>query len=150
MTQQLAPHVYTGVKTAWKLLVGHIGGVAAVASCTRATPSMASDYGNIHSERFVPVDVLLDAEFVAGEPLVTAALARAQGYDLVPVVRVSESDLAIEVARLGADVADLFAQVSQHLGGAPLSQMQRAKALADLSDVKQVVIRAEAILGRSE
>jgi hypothetical protein len=146
--QQHAPQVYAGVKTAWKLLVQRLGGGEAAASCTRATRSMASDYGNIHSDRFVPVDVLLDAESVAGEPLVTAALARAQGYELVPITPVSEAILAVEVARLGADVADLFAQIASHLAGAPLSDVQRARALADLSDVKQVVIRAEAILGR--
>lgn len=150
MTQQHAPHVYASVKTAWKLLVGRLGGVEAVTSCTRAARSLASDYGNVHSDRYVPVDVLLDAETVAGEPLVTAALARAQGYELIPVSPMSETDLAIEVARLGADVADLFAQISAHLSGAPLSDPQRAKALADLVDVKLVVLRAEAILGRRE
>jgi hypothetical protein len=148
VTQQHAPHVYAAVKTAWKLLVGRLGGGEAVASCTRAARSLVSDYGNIHSDRFVPVDVLLDAETVAGEPLVTAALARAQGFDLVPISAVSESDLAVEVARLGADVADLFAQISAHLGGAPLSDTQRAKALLDLSQLKLVAARAEIILGR--
>jgi hypothetical protein len=148
MTQQHAPHVYAAVKTAWKLLVGRLGGLDAVTSCTRAARSLASDYGNIHSDRFVPVDVLLDAETVAGEPLVTAAIARAQGYELIPVSAVSASDLAIEIARLGADVADLFSQISAHLSGAPLSEQQRAKALADLVDTKLVVLRAEAILGR--
>lgn len=145
---QHAPQVYAATKTAWKLLVGRLGGTEAVASCTRATRSMASDYGNIQSERFVPVDVLLDAEAVAGEPLVTAALARAQGYELIPVSPVSDCDLAIELARMGADNADLFAQVSAHLAGAPLTPAQLGKALADLNDLRLVIARAELILGR--
>jgi hypothetical protein len=148
MTQQHAPHVYAGVKTAWKLVVSRLGSLDAVAACTRISRSGASDYGNIHSDRFVPVDVLLDAETVAGDPLVTAALARAQGYELIPVSPIAESDLAIEMARLGADVADLFAQICEHLSGAPLSEQQRAKAIADLAEVKLVALRAEQILGR--
>jgi len=146
MTMQLAPHVYAATKTAWKLLVSHLGGGEAVAACTRATRSMVSDYGNVHSERFVPVDVLLDAETVAGEPLVTAALARAQGYELIPVTPTSETDLAIKMARLGSDVSDLFAQIAAHLAGAALSPAQRAKALADLADLRLVAHQAELIL----
>jgi hypothetical protein len=149
MTTQLAPHVYAGVKTAWKLLVNSIGGGEAVASCTRATRSMVSDYGNIQSDRFVPVDVLLDAETIAGAPLVTAVLARAQGYELICVTPVADGELALEVARLGADVADVFAQVSRHLAGAPLSAIARAKAISDLADLKLVAMRATALLERA-
>ena len=114
-----------------------LGGVFATEACTRATRSLASDYGNVASERFAPADIVLDAETVAGTPYVTAALARAQGYELVPVVAQDDGELALLVARLGRDTATVFADSVTAIQSGTLADGQRELLMAELDAVRR-------------
>jgi hypothetical protein len=134
------------LKTGWKLLVRDLGGVDAVAAATRATRSLASEYGNVHSERFVPVDVVLEAEVIGGSPHVTAALARAQGFELLPVVVRLDGTLAKELARIGRDIGDLFTRAANALGGGEISEADRAGMVRDLDDLRRTAAEALMLL----
>jgi hypothetical protein len=148
--KQHAPSVYNSAKSAWKALVQTIGGIDAVAACTRANRAMASEYGSPHSQRFVPVDVLLDAEAVAEMPLVTAALARAQGYELVVVVPRDCTELAVDLARIGRDTSDLFGRAVGVLAGEKLDAATAQAMLADLDDLIDVArLTRDAVRRRS-
>lgn len=136
----------TALKTGWKLVVRDLGGVEAVASATRATRSLASEYGNVHSERFVPVDIVLDAELIGGSPHVTAALARTQGFELLPVVARSDGTLAKELARIGRDISDLFTRAANALGGGEIGEADRAGMVRDLDDLRRTAAEALMLL----
>ena len=131
-----APATYNSVKTAWKRLVQDLGGVAATAACTRASLSLASDYGSVASDRFCPADMILDAEFVGGTPHVTAALARAQGYELVPTVPQDDSQLAALVARLGRDTAALFADAVAAIEAGTVPDALRQRLVVELEAIR--------------
>lgn len=139
MTRQLAPAAYNGVKTAWKQVTGDLGGVEATASAVDRTKSLVSEYGTLHSDRFPPADVILDAEALAGEPRVTAALARAQGYILMPVEPRGAGDLALLLARLGRDVSKLFGNAAEALQDGVLTAAERDGLARDLDEVVRVV-----------
>lgn len=146
MTRALAAESYNGLKTAWKQLVGDIGGVDAVAACTRTTRSLASDFGNVASERFAPIDVVLDAEAIGGRPHVTSALARLQGYALLPLVPRDAGDLARALAELSADVGRTFADAVTALAHPALAPEERATLIRDLVEVARVATEASCLL----
>lgn len=147
MTAQRPDIDRRALKTASRLLVSDLGGVDAFSSCTRATRSMASEYGNPASDRFIPVDVLLDAETIAGTPHVTATLARLLGYALIPVEPRAAGDLSVALAEIGRDVAALFATAALALAhGAPTEQ-ERQELQRELSEVGRVVAEASQLLG---
>lgn len=137
MTRQHSATAYNGLRTAWKLLVAACGGVEATAAAVRVKKTLVSDYGNINIEgRFVPVDVVMDVESLAGRPLITQALARAQGCELVAVEAKSASTVALELARIGRDIGDLFANAARLLNGDGMTDQERAAIVRDLQDAR--------------
>ncbi|KFL92053.1 hypothetical protein AmDm5_0494 [Acetobacter malorum] len=73
------------IKTATKKAIQHLGGIDAAATISRVGRSQLSDYGNRNSPQVVPVDVAVDLDTSAQEPLILAAMAHAEGFRLVPV-----------------------------------------------------------------
>jgi hypothetical protein len=136
--RQFAPAAYNAVKTGTKMLVQDLGGVDAAATVTRVGRSQLSAYTMLTDERFIPADVVMDLEFAAGTPRVTAALARAQGYGLVPVEPMREkSALAVLLSRIGKDVGELFATSSTALSHPALTEAERADLIRELDDLRR-------------
>lgn len=147
MTRPLPAVAYNGLKTAWKLLVDDLGGVEATAAVTRvSSKGRISEYGALHTDRFPAIDVVLDAEHVAGEPRVTAALARALGYALTPVEPRGAGDLSVLLAELGRDVASLFADAATALRHTDLTDEERMRLARDLDEVSCAAAEARARL----
>lgn len=138
--------LHAALRTSWKLLVRHLGGGEATASCTRVLASRISEYGSAGSGRFVPLDVVLDAELVAGEPIVTRAMARMQGFALVPVTARGPGRLADEMSRIGRDVGDLFGNAAQALAGEKVPPARLGQMIADIEDLQSVLPEALATL----
>ncbi|MDE8344653.1 MAG: hypothetical protein POH28_00555 [Acidocella sp.] len=135
------------VKSAWKLLVASLGGVDATAACVRCSRSLISEYGNRASDRFPPANAILEAEEVASEPFVTAALARALGYELVMVTPPrGHGELAVIIAALSRDVGELFATAAHALGHETLSKSELADLLREFGDAHRVTGEALALL----
>ena len=82
MRRQLHDETYNTVTSAWRLLVAHVGGVDVMASATGGKRSHVSEFGSPHSSRAPTVAIVMEAEAFAGEPMVTAALAAANGGEL--------------------------------------------------------------------
>lgn len=141
---------YFGLKTAWKQLVETLGGIEAPASCTRVAKSQVAEYGNIHGERFAPIDVVLDAESVAGAPCVTAILARGGGFDLVALSERPREGLPTLVARIGRDASGVFGDVAHALAGRPLTASERARLLNDLTDLRLAAAGALDVLSAGD
>ena len=138
---------HAAVKTAWKLLVRDLGGVDAVAACTRASRSLASEYGNVQGERFAPVDVVLDAEAIAGVPHVTATMARLGGYELIPTLADREGSLAAELQLVASSSATLFADAAVALTHPNPTDAERERLRVDLERLIRVARVAQAALG---
>ena len=146
MLKQHSPAVGNALKTAMRLLVQRLGGYASAELSCRATMSMLSDYGNPDCNRWAPVDVVLDVETVAGQPLVTAALARAQGYELVPVHPHGEGKLPRSLADIGREVGTLFATAADALADGVVTEAERLDLRRDLEALRRVCGEAMAIL----
>lgn len=87
-------------------------GISVFATKTRVKHAELSKYGSQGEERCIPVDVLLDAEIMRGNPMVTRLLADLQGYDLVPKTRAMDGgatvDKVLRSVKESGDVASAY------------------------------------------
>lgn len=143
-----AAQEYSGLKAATRLLIRDLGGIDAAAAGTRVGRSLMSDYGNPTSDRFIPVDVLLDIEAIGGTPRLTAALARSQGYELCPVVPRERGALGEALARISVGVGSLFSTVAASFADGVLTDVERADLARDLDEVIRLAGEARALLRR--
>lgn len=146
-SRKFAPACYNAVKTAFKNLISDLGGIDAAASCTRIGRSQIANYGMAGNEQFVPVDVLMDLEHVGGFPHVTAALARTQGFVLVPVeCSRNQGELSVLLATIGKDVGDLFATGAAVLAHGKPTDVEREVLLREFDEIRRVSSESIAFL----
>lgn len=133
------------LKTAFKRVLALLGGVDAAAATTRVGRSNLSEYGVPQmADRHAPIDVVLDLEIIAGTPLVTEALAAAQGYVLLPV-HIGTDDVAAVLAELATDAGKTMADAVQAIrDGMP--PHERAVLVSDLTELHRVIARALGLL----
>ncbi len=136
------------LKTAFKQVVVMLGGLEAAASCTRVAKSQLSEYGSVQAdERHAPIDVVLDLERIAGEPLITAALARAQGCLLLPVELVGDNDIARALQLVATDAGRTLADAMRALSG-DMGEAERRTLQIDLGDLVRAANAALSIITR--
>ena len=137
---------YRGVKAAVRIAVRNAGGIDAAASATRVNRSLVSQYQSNETERYIPADVILDIEFVAGEPTITAALARAQGYELRTIGHDAPMDVTVMMARIGREASRAFSTLAEAMGDGLLTAEERYRLAADLDALIGAVRRARVAL----
>jgi len=71
------------IKAATRRLADLAGGVSSAEHVTRVKAPALSKFGSPSDPQFMPADVILDLEADIGSPVLTAALAGMQGYQLV-------------------------------------------------------------------
>ncbi len=147
--RQHSASVYNSLKTAFKMLIADLGGLDAAASCTRVKRSNLSDYGAPGKDFAVPSDVIADLETVAGTPRVTSALARIQGYTLVPIeFSGDQSALSVLLATMGKDVGELFATAAAVLAHGRPTDAERETLLREFDEIRRVSTESIAFLKR--
>jgi hypothetical protein len=145
MTRPTTETTRNAIKTAFKRLVVLAGGVDAAATITRVGRTILSDYGVPQlPDRHVPADVLLDLEMIAGAPLVTEALASAQGFILLPV-NVGEGDVAEALARVSQSAGKTLSDGLQALRDG-LPDAERGVLIRDLTELSRTANHALGLL----
>lgn len=90
------------IKTATHLLIDRVGGLAAAASaCNKSVSRLSELQSRNHPDAIMPLDTVLMLEVVAGEPILTGAIARLQGLTLAR----PDAAAAPEIGRAFAGVA---------------------------------------------
>jgi hypothetical protein len=120
------------LKTMTRLLVERLGGLdAAVAALStggrRVRRSIVSAYQSMNSDRWIPADLVARLEEVAGEPLITAELARRLGYMLVRIDGVAGECVLRKLANLAAENADLQRAAAESLADGYLCEEDLAR-----------------------
>ncbi|MFC0384360.1 phage regulatory CII family protein [Muricoccus vinaceus] len=131
---------YAGLKSLFQALCQRVGGLDAAAACTRVRRAQLGNYGNLNMpEIFAPVDVVLELQAITKDPIVTAEMARLQGYALVPVEAVAEGELAALLAKVGAESGAVFQEFAQALGNdGQVDSAERTAIARKLSDLLRV------------
>ena len=146
-TQQLSDDTLH-LKAKVRKLVKRAGGVEAAADLTRVSKSNLSNYANPNRNVHVPVDVLLDLERDAHDPIVTRALASLQGYVLLKVAATGEdAELLRDALAIGAGAGEVFAEVEAALADdGQVDARERARIEAKVDRLMECLATAKAHL----
>lgn len=133
-------------KTLTRALIERLGGLEAAAACSRLARSRLADCQHMHTEAFLPLDVVARLEAVAGEPLITQEMARRAGCVLVPVEPVAEGEDAELMAHIGREVGEAFAAYAAGMRDGSLDGEDRARLARELGDLQRHVTAMQARL----
>jgi hypothetical protein len=133
------------MKTATRRSIAQAGGLEAASTITRIGKSqLARCYDQTLADSFVPVDVALDIDRAGPEPSITAALAAALGYSLLPVA-LGDGDVerALEAvaATAGTTITDAMRAIREEFVAVDCQRL-----LADLSRLSLAVQQAKGLL----
>jgi len=126
------------IKTATQAVIRAVGGVDAAASFVRVGRSQLSDYQNRHSPSVVPVDVAIEMDRCAQEPIILAAMALAEGYILTPI-KVGEGDLASDIEKVSHSFNETIATTLRVLADGIVEEHEVIEMRAALSCLHRVV-----------
>ncbi len=137
------PQQHRSLKALFRVLIARCGGLDAAATCVRVGRSQLHNYCDMNSDQFAPIDVVAELEAVAGEPLVTADLARRAGCILLPVVGEGDGLLAQDMAAIAIEIGDTFEAYGRAMGNDGRVDAGEAEQLErELADVMRVTSRA--------
>ena len=134
------------------------GGGDCFALATRIEAPRLSQCGNPQIEgTFLPIDVALDADLAAGAPIITAALAHAQGFALVPLAgaalpAIGHAGLAAEalgfsgLSRLTRELGDVAPALLTALADGTLTAAEQRAALDEIDQASAALTAARAAL----
>lgn len=137
---------YAAIKNAVRRALRQAGGgLRELAGLTRLSAAQLSRFGDLNSDQWVPLDVALDLDSLAGEPVITRALAELLGYDLVPSTAVvAQGRLMEHLAGLARESGDVMASISMALADGKLTPNELAQIEANLADLDAQVQAARA------
>lgn len=145
-SREITAEELAGIKIATRKLVKRLGGVEAAGSISRwGKSALAEAYDLNRPDRALPADVIADLERVAGDPLVTAVLARLAGCALVPMPRAGGMEDAA-IAKVAEGTAELFAEWARAKADASLTAQERQAVAERLLTVSQVALVASSVL----
>ena len=136
------------LKTGFRVLVQHCGGLEAAAAATRvAKTALAAGYDQEAADRFAALDVVADLERAAGQPVITRLLAAMHGMALVHVEPLSGCALRA-IAEVGQKSSEVFARFGFAVADGAITQGERDDLRREMLDLVAVASEAAAILGK--
>lgn len=134
--------IYRSLTDAVQLGYERVGGPVAFAEVTRPKVATLSKYASESDDNaatIMPIDVALDLDKAAGTPIVTAKMAAALGYDLVPKIagmaggRLTEGD-ALDVM---TEAMDFVRSIRAALADGKICDADRAYLQRDWHDLRR-------------
>ncbi|MBU8547263.1 MULTISPECIES: hypothetical protein [Roseomonadaceae] len=137
------------LKTAFRRLIGAVGGLVAASACVRVSTSQLARYYDLNDlGTFPPIDVVTQLERIAGEPIVAVEQARLTGHRLVPERARDGATLAAEVAAFARAAGEVPAALCEALADGEMSQAEAdaigAVAMRLAAKLARVTVAAEA------
>lgn len=121
------------------------GGLRELSGMTRLSAAQLSRFGDLASEQSAPLDVALDLDSLAGEPVITRALAQRLGYDLVASSAIVVTDtMAQHMAGLARECGDVMSRLASALADGTLTPREIQEIERDLADLDAQVQSARA------
>ena len=136
------------LKTGFRVLVQHCGGLEAAAAATRvAKTALAAGYDQEAADRFAALDVVADLERAAGQPVITRLLAAMHSMALVHVEPISGCALRA-IADVGEHASGVFAAFGRAMADGAITAAERETLRREMLDLVAVASEAAAILGK--
>lgn len=138
------------LKIAFGELLGLVGGLEAAAGLCRVGKSTLARYASLSpadAECFAPVDVVRALEAVAGEAIVTTALATMADGTFVKLPSVAHpADLFGALAALSREVSDTTTAICAGFNDGKFCDVDAGKTLAEVDDVIARATQMRALL----
>lgn len=134
------------LKTLFRALIQRVGGFEAAASCVRVGVSRLHDYTSPETDGFAPIDVVAALEEVAGEPLVTAEMARRARCILLPLEAQGEGEIPETMAKLGKEVGEGFSAFAEAMSDGRMDRPEMERMAREMADIVRVATSAVALL----
>lgn len=137
------------LKIAAQIVVNLLGGGKQAARLTVVDPATLSLYGAPHEDaRHMRIDVALDLDLAAGEPVIAMALAAAQGYSLVRLdAGAGCGPLTIsDFARLQREAFEAKAAVLESIADPDITPAEKRRMRKELADLRLAVALIESKL----
>jgi hypothetical protein len=141
----LLTHKQIDLKNATDAAFDAAGGQDRFAKATGRSQSSMSDAASLDTPTFLRLDVIGDLEDYGrgrpGHPHITRALARRQGFELVPSGSSGdEASLPMLLGQLGSEVGDVFRVLAARVGAAaPMSVRDHDDAMRELNELSDAV-----------
>lgn len=106
---------YLALKAATRRCCEAAGSLADISQHTRVDPALLSRYGNSINDTFVPLDVALDLDALAGQDVLLRTWAELRGFDLVAREREPnvENKLADHIPAVAKELGDVVVQLAE-------------------------------------
>ncbi len=116
---------------------------------TRVEASALSKYGDpFRDDAFIPIDVVADLERDIGAPLITEALAFAQGYRLVPIVPEKPQAVTMaDVAEISKEGGDVVQKIAAALSDGQIDPVERREISSEIAENIAVLRRLDRKIG---
>ncbi|MEJ0015687.1 MAG: hypothetical protein WDN25_03825 [Acetobacteraceae bacterium] len=140
--------VYAALKIAFRQLVMKVGGIDAAAACTRVSRSRISDYMNLASPLFPPLDVCLDLALVAGDlgPLIPAL--QALSHHAVRNEPGPGADIALAMAELAVAGGRIAATTLTAVSDGVITKAEILEIQRDAGVARRALDRVDAAAAR--
>lgn len=128
------------------VLAAHGKGAAAAAACRLNEGSLSDCASPHHPERTLPLDVVLQLELMGGSTAITAALAHAHGFALVPVAPRCGSQAMADMERVGEEIGSYITAQARAWADGKLTEAERVMVARELGELAEAARNAQASL----
>lgn len=139
-----ATTAHHAIKTFTAQLIARVGGLEAGAACCRVGKTRLAEYQDRNSEHYMPADVMLALEQVAGEPVLSAALVRMQGCGVTQPEARPAAAVATGVAALSRGAGELAGTYLEAAADGVIDAREAARLRALVDQLREA---GEAVTG---
>lgn len=134
---KVADETVKAIKAATSQLIHKVGGAESAALVCRASLQVLYEYTSLHRlDRVIPVDVAVQLEAFLGEPVVTATIARLQGYTLARPEAGSACDIGHAVGLVARSAGAAAATLLDAQADNRIDASERATLVEQLQTVR--------------
>lgn len=140
------------LKAATRRAVDMAGGGDSFQHVTRAKGYALSRYGSANEEnldKFMPIDVAVEADIEAGSPIILGAMAEMLGYSVAPIAAPSSSGKPITIKdalHIANEAADVVKAITEALDNDDLIDGAEEKVIT--REIDEAIRAFQGILGR--
>jgi hypothetical protein len=136
---------YLALKAATRRATAEAGTLADVAKRTRLDASRLSKCGNPNEHEFLPIDVAMDLDALAGDDRILRAWAELRGYDLHrhEINNVAVEGMARHIGAVGKESGELISEMCEAVADGKVTPAEALRIEEAAEDVRDNIVRLQ-------
>lgn len=134
------------LKAATRRAIDMAGGSDALQHMTRVKQAALAKYGSAGedcADKYMPVDVAVEADMEAGSPIITAKMAKLLGFRLVPIEAEANAVLPVTLKDgllIASEMADVVKVISAALEDGVVDSAERAAIVREIDEAVKALM----------